>query len=781
VRTQDCWLMIGLSCVLGLAGAARGQEPAGEPPAPDLEPPAPAAAPLPGPVAAPEAAPRPSPPPLQPAAKTGPTVEIIDFNNTPVPAVLEYYARLTGRSIIAAPNLAGTITFRSQSRLTLDEALQALDSVLAINGVGVVPMGEKFLKVVQIASAKQEGLPFGYGPGRQLPAGDTIITHVLGLKYADAAEVVAALQPYLHPYGQLLPLAKSNSILITDTGANINQMTEIVKFIDQPSALRMETKVYTLERSKAAEVVQRLQSIVQEAQQLGARASVPTSLPAPTPSAPAVPTPVPTTIRTVRAGTTGAIGEESVVEGKVIITPDERTNKIFLLSRPSNFAFFDRLIQELDAKVEPDVVMKVIELKYASAEDAASLLNALITGSSLVTTRRATTGTGATGAKTTAPTISTTGGGTSGTGQPAAFLQYAGGVRVLPDTRTNSLLIMATKEDMERLEELVRGIDTAVAQVLIEVVIGEVKMDGKMELGVNFLQRVFQGGELKNILGTAVSADSSGNATPNPQNLTAAALGSSPAGATVSSALTYYGTFQHMNLDVAIKALASSSKFKVLSTPIIQTLHNQEGSIVVGESRPVVTSTISSITSTTTTNTSSGSLQASVDYKDIAIELKVTPRINPDGYVTMDINQKINDVGTEFVVGGSSVPSITKREAKASVMVKDRSTIVLGGLIRENNTVTESKVPFFGDIPLLGHLFKNKSTVKQQTELIVFIRPTVLRSAAEAASAARNRASLMKAGAELKLDEHISGDGASTNNVPAPPAPKKKWWWPFGP
>lgn len=755
VWKQCDWLTISLGFILGVAGVTRGQEPAAT-----EAPPAPPPAERPVPPLAPELP--------APVAKPARTLEIIDFNNAPIPAVLEYYAGLTKRSIIAAPNVAGAITFHSQSRLTLDEALQALDSVLAINGVGVVPLGEKFLKVVQIATAKQEGLPFGYGPGRQLPGGDTIITHVLALKYADATEVVGALQPYLHPYGQLLPLAKSNSILITDTGANINQMTEIVKYIDQPSALRMETKVFELKHSKAGDVVQRLQSIVQEAQQLGARASVPGVTP--TPAVTVVPSPV----RAFRpGGGTGTVGEESMVEGKVIITPDERTNKIFLLSRPSNFAFFDRLIAELDAKVEPEVVMKVIALQYASAEDASSEVNALITGSSLVTTRRASTSSSSPyGAKTTAPTVSATpsGGGAAGTGQPAGFLQYSEGVRVLPDSRTNSLLIMATKEDLARIEELVNSIDTAVAQVLIEVVIGEVKLDGKMELGVNVLQRVFQGGELKSIIGVGVSSDSSGNLSPNPVNLSSLASGAGlPAGAAVSSALTYYGTFQHLNLDVAIKALASTSKFKVLSTPIIQTMHNQEASIIVGESRPVVTSTISSITSTTSTNTSNGSLQASVDYKDIAIELKVTPRINPDGYVTMDIDQKVNDLGGTVIAGGSEVPIITKREAKSSVMVKDRNTIVLGGLIRENNTVTESKVPFLGDIPLLGNLFKNKSTEKQQTELIVFIRPTILRSTSEASAEARRRTKMLKGAEELGLDKMLEDTGATTNTAPADP------------
>jgi general secretion pathway protein D len=180
-------------------------------------------------------------------------------------------------------------------------------------------------------------------------------------------------------------------------------------------------------------------------------------------------------------------------------------------------------------------------------------------------------------------------------------------------------------------------------------------------------------------------------------------------------------------------------------------LHNQEASIIVGESRPFPSSTIQDVTTAGST-----AVRSSVEYKDIAIELIVTPRINPEGYVTMDINQKINDVGENVDLGGGQlVASITKREAKSAVTVKDQSTIVLGGLIRENKRNTETKVPFLGDIPLLGTLFRGKVTDKQRTELIVFIRPTVLRNAAAAIEEARRRARMLKAGEELELGERL--------------------------
>ena len=314
-----------------------------------------------------------------PPAARKQTVGVIDFQGTPVQAVLEYYAtQLAKRSIIAAPNLSGTVYFRSQTDLTVEEAMQAIESVLAINGIAVVPMGEKFLKVVQIAAAKQEGIPFT-GAGHEMPAADILSTQIIPMQYAEVADVLPAVQPYMHPYGQLLALTKSNAILITETAANVNQMLEIIKAVDVPSALRMETKIYILSHAKAADVMQRLQSIIQEAQQMGAGGN---SQPSPV----NVPTPIRFPRPTGQGGGqpgAGATGSSELVEGKVIMTADERTNKLFILARASNFAFFDKIIGELDAKVEPDVIMKVISLNYATAEDAASLVNALISGGSV--------------------------------------------------------------------------------------------------------------------------------------------------------------------------------------------------------------------------------------------------------------------------------------------------------------------------------------------------------------------------------------------------------------
>ena len=333
---------------------------------------------------------------------------------------------------------------------------------------------------------------------------------------------------------------------------------------------------------------------------------------------------------------------------------------------------------------------------------------------------------------------------------------------------------MATKEDLQRIEELIRSVDTPVAQVLIEVVIAEVTLNNELDIGVDVFKRLFNSNLSKNGQVTQTGGSSTGTGAAAPvqlPNLTSTLVSNIPTAATLASGpagLTYFATFQNLKLDAVIHALSTTSKAKVLSTPVIQTLDNQEASILVGSSVPVPVSTVSSVVSGTGT-LSSGSLNANIEYKDVAIELKVTPRINPGGYVRMDIEQKVNDLGPNNNISGTTVPTIEKREAKSSVAVQDHSTIALGGLIKETKTVTQTKVPFLGDIPFLGQLFKSQTNNKTRTELIIFIRPTVMRTDTEATGEARRRSKILRAADELELDKHFGAAFSATNTPPVEP------------
>jgi general secretion pathway protein D len=301
--------------------------------------------------------------------------------------------------------------------------------------------------------------------------------------------------------------------------------------------------------------------------------------------------------------------------------------------------------------------------------------------------------------------------------------------------------------------------DTSVAQVQIEVVIAELTLNNELDVGVDLFNRLSRAGQVSGTGGNSTDGNAPVQISSLASNLPSAAALASGAGG-----LTYFTTFRNLNLDTVVHALASTSNSKVLSTPIIQTMDNVEADITVGESVPVPTSQTSSLVSGTGTLATSG-VTSSIQYQDVAIELKVTPRINPDGYVRMDVEQKVNDLGANVNIGGTIVPTILKREAKSSLAVQDKSTIVLGGLIQATKALTTTKTPFLGDIPVIGQIFKSQVNNKKRTELIIFIRPTVLRTDLAAVAEARRRLKLLDVSEELE-QRYFPGAISPTNAVP---------------
>ncbi len=334
-------------------------------------------------------------------------------------------------------------------------------------------------------------------------------------------------------------------------------------------------------------------------------------------------------------------------------------------------------------------------------------------------------------------------------------------MHILPDPRTNYLLVMATREDMARIQELVKSIDTSVAQVQIEVVIAELTLNNELDVGVDMFNRLSSASQGREVGTGGNSTDGNVPVQLAPPSVVSALGSNLPSAAALAGGaggLTYFTTFKNLNLDTVLHALATTANSKILSTPVIQTMDNQEADIIVGESVPVPTSQTSSLISGVgTAGQALNGVTSSIQYEDVAIELDVTPRINPDGYVRMDISQKVNDLGANVNIGGTVVPTINKREAKSSLAVEDKSTIILGGMIQETKTVSTTKTPFLGDIPFFGQLFKSQQNNRQRTELIIFIRPVVLRSDLMAVAEAKRRLRML--GVSEELEETVFPQG----------------------
>ncbi len=700
------------------------------------------------------------PPPLVPPAPAVPApasdtpasaerLVRLSYSDSPLDQVLAFVAEHMNRTLIKSPGLNANITLKSQAQLTVREALQAIEAALHMNNITLVPMGEKFLKVVPIANARQEGMTLNVVlPEEPFPETDALVSQVIALKYTEIAEITPILQSLMHGgYGKVQPLERANSLLVTDTAINIRRILEVLDLIDQPAESKVETRIYEIRFAKASEIASRLNELIADSQAKEDKPRVETPQGAAIPPAIAALRPRTEGADAAATAAAAAAAERGLIAGKVKIIADERTNILFVISRAENFVFFDKIVNVLDRAVDPAIAVRVVALEYAKADEIAGILNEFIGAAAQEKGEGAPAGTGgaapAEGEDSRSQALrdfvqrrveqraaQAAAAGEEATG---AFGRLSADTKILADQRTNSLLLMGRKSDLDALLEVIDSLDIMLAQVLIETVILEINLGKGIESGVDWLQRSVtayqeeQRGPRGALAvrqpvysfggGSAMNGDPSFRAG---NSLLTQADGNA---ALSSGALTYYLTFFDLNLDAIIRLAASSRDARILSTPVVLTTDNTEAKINIGEERPVVTSTSTTDTGTQTQN---------FEYRSIGIDLAVTPRINPQRYVVMEIAQKADNVGGFELINGNRVPIITKREINAQIAVQSRNTIVLGGLVSTDKSRTRTKVPLLGDIPLLGAFFRSDTRDEARTELLVLITPYVLMTPEEA-------------------------------------------------
>lgn len=667
----------------------------------------------------------------------------LNFRDSPLDQVLTFYSELTGRTMIKSPGINATISLRGQTRMTETEALQAIESALAMHNVTLIPMGDRFLRVVQPTAARQEGLAIiKEQPEEALPETDQLMTMIINLQHTEISEVQPIFQQLIHGYGKIQALERTNSMMITDTSSNLNRIMEILEFIDRPAEIREDIFVRQIRHAQAGEIASRLNEFIQDREEAEERPRI-----APPTEERRGP---PGVIRAQRAeqqqtaataiDSAAALAERGVIQGRVKIVADDRVNMLFIISRPANFAFFDRIIDVLDQPVDPEIIVRVINLEYALAEDVAAILNEFVGAASSEENA-------AGGALRAGETGEETGGSraealrdfaaglvrerqaqTSVTDESTQIGRLSPDTRILSDPRSNALLLMGRQSDVSALLDVVDELDIMLGQVLIEAVIVEISLGNTVESGIDWLQRTLsvfneqQAGPGGGVTVRDPVGAFGGSFGDGARDIRDALLdGVAPAG---GAGLSYYLSFFDLNLDVVIRLAATSRDARILSTPVILTTDNTEANIIVGESRPVVTSTSSS---------SIGDRQVSqFQFRDIGINLTVTPRINPQRFVVMDILQTADNVGGFETIDDNRVPVITRREMSAQIAVRNRATIVLGGLVSTDRITDTSKIPLLGDIPLLGRLFRTDNVEDSRTELLVLITPYVMMTPEEA-------------------------------------------------
>ncbi|MCA1809138.1 MAG: type II secretion system secretin GspD [Lentisphaerae bacterium] len=618
------------------------------------------------------------------------------------------------------------MTLKCPQRIPRSEALLAIEGILGMHGIALVPMGDKFLRVVPIAVARQSGMPTGTGPlSTEIEETGHLVSRIVELKHIETSEAQSALENLISPSGKIMTLDRINCLLITDSAINLKRIYEILELLDLPMGSREELRIFPIIHAKASEVQAKIETIIADAdasdnrsdmlrRQLLAsrlrRSQPPAGAPGFQPQQPATDT---------QAGT-----EKGLVQGRVKIVADDRTNALIIIARPDQFAFFENIIEALDKQVEPEVAIKVIRLEYADAEKVVTVLNNLV-GTGEQGSARSGSADSAGLQRSVNPLMPSPPAirserDTSAGPEITIEGRLSADVKIIADPRINALLIMASRSDMTIIEDVLSKVDVMLSQVLIEVVIIEVGLDDQVRLGVDWLQRSMiayneqQGGGSRPFMSFAgTSRAQTAGQIRNASLINTVADNTAAAG----SGLTYYFTLFDLNVDAVLNMLATTSEARILSTPIILTTDNTEAKILVGEKRPIVTSTSMS---------AGGVQQSAYQYTNIGIELNVTPRINKKGFVVMEINQKIDNTGSDVRIDNNLVPVITTREFNASIAVDDGRTIVLGGLVSTDDNKGRSKIPILGDIPLLGLLFRSDNNKNTRRELLVMITPYVL-------------------------------------------------------
>jgi general secretion pathway protein D len=658
----------------------------------------------------------------------------LNFVNAEIESVARTLATLSNRNLVVDPRVKGTINLSTELPVSPNEAWSQFLAALRLQGFAMVET-KGLYKIVPEADAKLQG-----GNVQEIQKGNggsgsgQIVTHIFKLNFEQANNLVPVLRPLISPNNTINVNPGNNSIIITDYADNLQRMARIIATLDVSNASDVE--VIQLKHAIAVDLAPLVLRLIESGSTV--------------PAAPATP------------GQTGA-------EYKTTLLAEPRSNTLILrAANPARVALVKSLVAKLDQPSGTNASgnIHVVYLKNADATKLATTLRAAISG-------QATGGAGSSslmGTATTTPTAATPTSATSSStlGSTAATSGAATGGQIQADTATNSLIITAPEPQYRQLRAVIDMLDQRRAQVMVESLIAEVNADKAAQMGIQWQTATGQAGGNIGIIGTNFNNQIS---TTIGQGNIIGASGGATALSTLGGGLNI-GNARQINGTYVLGSLATflqqNGDGNVLSTPTLLTLDNEEAKIVVGQNVPFVTG---QYTNNNTTNGSVNPFQT-VERKDVGLTLKVKPQISETGTVKLTIFQEVSSVVPNSV--GSTTGLITnKRSIESNVLVDDGSIIVLGGLLSDEYSGAASQVPALGDIPVLGWLFKSESRSRTKKNLMVFLRPVVMRDAAASDALSNNRYQQMM-GLQQNAQPGFNPILGSGNSPVLPPAPVPK-------
>jgi general secretion pathway protein D len=589
---------------------------------------------------------------VQPAGAQLPV--ILNFPNAPLIQVFELYTQLTDRLVLYPSQLQTqtiSLTTPPDLHLTPHEAILAIEGALALNGVTLIPQGQRFVKAVPAAQSIMEGGPISHLDVEELPDAEQFLTQVVQMKVAMPSEVATVLASFSKTPGGIVPIDSSMILVLRDYSSNVKRMRELIERVDVRPESHYVLEVIPIKYGKVTDFYTTMNALVGGATGFGVGTGVGTG-------AAGVRGTMPTTgargLGTTGArgiGTTGTRTSTGLQQGaqRGVVQPYQAAAPT--PATPGQASFQQRLQQ---------IVSR------AAGGDQVELLS---------------------------------------------------DARIVPDERSNSLIVYANRQDMTMITNIVAKVDVLLAQVLIEGIVMAVNLGDEKDVGVSWLQRPRQFG-----------SDFAGAGVVNSGVPFLSGLTNFPAGQ--PSGFSYFGKLGE-DFEVSLRAFARDSNVRILQRPRVQTSHAVPGSFFSGSTVPYVTGFMDY-----------GGIgggfgsRSQVQQISVGVELEVVPFITPDGLVVLDIFQDISQLGEFVRIDNNDVPTTTSRRAQATLSVRDGETIILGGYIEDSRSNTKSGVPILKDIPGIGALFRSKNRRNSRTELILLMHVSILKNPDDAGSQA---------------------------------------------
>ena len=647
----------------------------------------------------------------------------IDFREAELQDVVMWISALTGRNFIIADtiNASKKITIISPQAVSIAEAYRAFIAALNMNGLTVVPFG-RFLKIVESSGAERQVLTPTESYS-QIPNDDRMVTHIHRLEHVALSSVQGVIDALKTESASIIQYEPTNTMIITETGTNLRRLLDVIDSLDVPGG-EEQINIYQVRYAAASDLSSLLLEIFQQEEEA-----------APVQEAPRR--------RSRRrnddddeqtdSGDSGSLASPSSVSLSQIIA-DERTNQLIIIANERSYEQILGIIGHLDVPIPGEGQIHVLFLENADATELASTLQSLT--QSVEDMREETR-----------PSVADSEGGNGGGGggDPISAT-FSGELSITADEATNSLVVVASLRDFLALQNVVSQLDRRRQQVYVEAVVMEISLDRQRAVGLGLHGGVpgitVQGEETPIIAASSVGGLSS--LTPDLSNISGlTALFQGPS--LDNEILQALGL---SSVGAILQATQTDNDVNILSTPHILTMDNEEAEIIVGENIPFISGVggglgglgggaLNGLLEDSGLPSSLGSLAGSlgglgggvsVQRQDVALTLRITPQINESNFVRLEIEEEVEDVQSIDPVLG---PRTTTRQARTTVVVQDQQTIVIGGLMRDTTTEDVGKVPFLGDIPLIGRLFRHTSTRSVKTNLLLLLTPYIIRDTAD--------------------------------------------------